>query len=223
MLYTLSVIVAPTVFWLFYHRYKDRFRPEPLVDLGLAFLLGIGAGFLAALPEVDVATPTLFHELAYMLLVGGLLEESAKMIPFLAVCRRFRSFDEPIDGIIYASLVAMGFACYENLQYRQWLTEGEMLARSIASPLTHCMWASIWGYAIGRAKIAGSGVARPALISLGIAAIAHGLYNFVLEGLSDYVRPLAAGIVLLIWIWRIRLIERLHQDDAVPPAVDSPR
>jgi RsiW-degrading membrane proteinase PrsW (M82 family) len=40
------LIVAPALFWLVYHYYKDRRKPEPVLLLGLSFLLGVAAGFV---------------------------------------------------------------------------------------------------------------------------------------------------------------------------------
>lgn len=42
-----AMSLGPALFWAAYHRYKDRYRPEPLVFLATTYLLGIGAGFLA--------------------------------------------------------------------------------------------------------------------------------------------------------------------------------
>ena len=46
MLLLATAFVAPTVFWVGYLYYKDRYRPEPLRALGVAYLLGIIAGWL---------------------------------------------------------------------------------------------------------------------------------------------------------------------------------
>ena len=50
---------------------------------------------------------------AYAVLVIGVIEELAKMIPFLLFVINFKEFDEPIDGIIYGSFIALGFAAVE--------------------------------------------------------------------------------------------------------------
>ena len=62
-------------------------------------------------------------------------EEIAKLVPFLLVIRHFPEFDEPIDGLVYAAVVAVGFASVENLLYLAYLPWTEHLARSLASPV----------------------------------------------------------------------------------------
>jgi RsiW-degrading membrane proteinase PrsW (M82 family) len=50
----------------------------------------------------------------------------------LLIVLRFRSFDEPFDGIIYASFIALCYATTENVQYLQYLTPIEAIARGFA-------------------------------------------------------------------------------------------
>lgn len=108
-------ILLPVTFWACYHYYKDRHLPEPISHLALAFGLGSGSYYLGILMYraldlvnlrydayllADTNLPGLF---AYAVLVIGLIEESVKLVPFLLVVIRFGKFDEPLDGIIYAS------------------------------------------------------------------------------------------------------------------------
>jgi len=219
----LTAIVAPAALWFLYHRYKDRFRPEPLLAIVTTYLLGIAAGFVAlraysiagwlglpdnpfALAEVD--KPAFF---AYALLFAAPLEEGFKFLPFWLVCMRFKAFDEEIDGIVYASVVGLGFASYENIIYMQFAEGLELYGRAIATPLTHAVFASIWGYACGRARHRGVPLLKPALVGLALSFAAHGVFNFLTLATHPVVRPLTAVLFLGIWIWRIRLIERLHE------------
>ena len=220
----LSVIVAPAVFWLLYHVYKDRYRPEPPIRLGIAFFLGSLAGFLcleayrlanrlgAATDPFALAERDPFGFFVYAVLAVGVVEEVAKFLPFALICLRFREFDERIDGLIYASAVGLGFAAYENLVYMQMLTGPALLGRALASPLVHAMFASIWGDAVARARFEGRSIARASVGGLALAAVVHGIYDFVVLAVPASVRPIAAAIVLAIWIWRIRLIQRLQRE-----------
>jgi hypothetical protein len=42
----------------------------------------------------------------------------------------------------------------------------------------------------------------------------HGLYDFVVLGLAPRALPIAAAIIVSIWIWRLKRIRDLH---ALPP------
>jgi RsiW-degrading membrane proteinase PrsW (M82 family) len=218
----LLALLTPTLFWAVYHYHKDRHQPEPLVNLLMLYGLGIGAGYIglhayAALELVGLrydayhlAETNRLGLFLYALGVIGIVEELVKFIPFWLVAMRLRHFDEPVDGIIYASFIALGFASYENLYFLPGLDGGEALARAFASPLVHIMFASIWGYACGRAKLQGRPLLPAALQGLGLAALLHGIYDFFAIGLSAWVHVMPPLIILGIWIWRMRLIRRLH-------------
>ena len=123
---------------------------------------------------------------------------------------RFREFDQILDGIIYASFIALGYAAIENWQYLDFLTPLEAAARGFASPVVHIVFASIWGHWIARAFLEGRSVTIAALKGFGIAAALHGLYDFaVLLGPLNAL-PLAGLMIVTIWIWRLRLMRALH-------------
>jgi RsiW-degrading membrane proteinase PrsW (M82 family) len=217
-----SVIVAPALFWLLYHRWKDRRRPEPLRAVLLTYAAGIGSGWLGlaayewthrlglSTDPHGLAQSDVVGFLAYSLLVVGPVEELVKFVPFLVIASRLRAFDEEIDGVVYASAVGLGFASFENFQYMQFLQGADLAARSIASPLTHAMFASIWGFAYGRARMRGGNLIRACTIGLVVASLLHGLYDFLALSVSPWVRPGAALIILCIWVWRLRLFHAVE-------------
>jgi len=74
------------------------------------------------------------------------------------------------------------------------------------------VFASIWGYYVGKAWLRKRGLAAATIGSLAAAAALHGLYDFVVIGVPSPGLPLAAFIVAGLWIWRLRLIRDLHED-----------
>jgi RsiW-degrading membrane proteinase PrsW (M82 family) len=216
-------IVLPIFFWAAYHYYKDRHLPEPIGHLVLAFIFGVlaagvsqslyaaleplglrfDAGYLA-----DTNTLGLF---AYALLAIGPIEELSKLLFFVLIIIRFEEFDEPLDGIIYASFVGLGYAAIENWQYLDYLTPLEALARGFASPVVHIVFASIWGYWIGRAYAAKESLLRAALIGFLLAALFHGLYDFIVLLKPYSALPCAALLIVMVWIWRLYAIRRLRR------------
>ncbi|WP_455199977.1 PrsW family intramembrane metalloprotease [Kaarinaea lacus] len=219
----LTLIIAPTFFWAAYHYYKDRHQPEPIANLLLTYGLGIAAGYLGLHAYVSLELVGLrfnAYELAennrlglffYSIFVIGVIEEVVKFIPFWLIGMRLHHFDEPIDGIIYASFVALGFATYENFYYLPHLQGTELVARAITSPLIHVMFASIWGYTCSRAQMRNRPLIPAAISGLAIAITAHGLYDFITIGLSEWLRIFPPVIILSIWIWRMRVIRRLQK------------
>ena len=133
------------------------------------------------------------------------------MLPFLLVVWRFEKFDEPLDGIIYASFIGLGYAAVENWQYLEYLTTTEAYARGFASPVIHIVFASIWGHWIAQAYLRKRSVALAALASLAIAASLHGVYDFIVILNPHNSLPLAAVLIISVWWWRLRLMRDLHE------------
>lgn len=220
-LMTLPVWV-PVVFWAIYHYHKDRHLPEPPGHLLLAFVLGMLAAGLSQLMYISLG-PLRFDAgaladsnplglLAYALLAIGPIEETAKAIPFLIVILRLEELDEPLDGIIYASFIGLGYAAVENWQYLDYLTTQEAIARGFASPVVHILFASLWGHRIVAAKLNGQRMLPVAITWLAIASLLHGVYDFLVILNPVYALPTAALMIAALWVWRLRLMRRLHLD-----------
>jgi len=214
-------VALPVLFWAWYHWHKDRRLPEPVGYLLMAFLLGaasywlgkllyIGLGLVDLRFDADLlAESNPFGLLLYALLAIGPIEEFAKLAPFLLVIRYFPAFDEPIDGIIYASFIALGFSAVENILYLQYLTTMEAIARGFAGPFVHIVFASIWGYYVGRAWLRGRGVVRSVSVALGTAAIIHGAYDFLVIARPGFALPASALLIASLWLWRMFLFRDL--------------
>ncbi|MBT8080039.1 MAG: PrsW family intramembrane metalloprotease [Gammaproteobacteria bacterium] len=214
-------ILVPVAFWAIYHYHKDRHRPEPLGNLLLCFLLGIGASFISqamyqaagiigirydAFMLADSSLAGLF---AYAVLVIGGIEETAKFIPFVVVALRLKAFDEKMDGIIYASFIALGYAAAENYSYLEFLDDRDAVLRGFASPLVHIMFSSTWGYMVGKAYLAGRPLVLLSYLAVTVSALLHGLYDFVVLAFPEAL-PVSALLILSIWLWRMRVITRLQ-------------
>ena len=215
----LSGILAPALFWIGYFTYKDRFRPEPFTRMGVSYLLGI-ASALACVHTLRLALPLLglpfdpsslmegdrLSWLLYSVGITGMTEEAFKFLPFVIIVLRFPSFDEKTDGILYACFIALGFATYENILYLPHLEGFELFGRAFASPLTHTIFASIWGYMVGLAHMRDRSRIRSAVTGLFLAGACHGLFNFLTT--SAELRILGSLLILVVWIWQIRVLER---------------
>lgn len=217
----LALIFGPAAFWIGYAYAHDRSRPEPVVLAAFSYFLGFLSGWLCLhaydllLPALDLSAdleriqglnPNFF---LYTLLVVGLTEEVFKFLPFLCAITRFSDFNEEADGIFYATACAVGFASYENLFYLPLLSGFALFGRAVASPLSHALFASFWGHWVGVARVRRQRLWPAALKGLGLAALAHGSFDFL--NLSPALRILSALLVLAAWVWRIRTVERLDR------------
>lgn len=222
-LFALAPIVVPVLFWAAYHYHKDRHLPEPVALLALTFVLGMGAAGLSALFYeglgllglredagylADTSPTALF---VYAVFAIGPIEEIAKLLPFVIIVLRFPEFDEPMDGIIYASFIGLGYATVENWQYLEYLTTVEAVARGFASPVIHILFASIWGHWIARAHLSGRKVLRTTILSVAAASLLHGLYDFIVILNPRFALPIAALMIIAIWVWRLYVLRALHK------------
>ena len=214
-----SAIVAPAFVWILYFYYKDRFSPEPWRNIGLIYLLGLVTAFACIqffrlLPYLGIPEdpsglmeahgwPFFFYSIG----ITGAVEEFFKFLPFLLVVLRLKDFDEKIDGIVYASVIALGFASYENARYLAYMEGFALFGRAIASPLTHTIFSSIWGYTVGLAHMRHRSIVGASLKGLALAALVHGLFNFFTTSFA--LRIISSLLILTIWIWRIRTMEKL--------------
>lgn len=213
----LGFVAGGALFWLMYFDLKDRLQPEPRRLLLGAFVLGgvsavaaLGLyrlGELAGLPETPGRYPG--EILRYCLGVVGPVEEGAKFLAVWAVVFRWRAFDEPIDGLIYAAAVAIGFATFENVLYLPYLEWPAQLARAAASPLTHSLFAAIWGLGLSLSRYRARsrrGRAAWQILPLVAAMAVHGLYDFAL--IAWHATFVASAIVLLLWVAMILYVRR---------------
>ncbi|MDH3953323.1 MAG: PrsW family intramembrane metalloprotease [Gammaproteobacteria bacterium] len=216
-------VLLPILFWGGYHYHKDRHLPEPVGHLALAFGLGLLSAAISRALYVALGWASLRYDalaladgntlglFAYSMLAIGPVEELAKMLVFLILVLKLPEMDEPIDGIIYASFVALGYAAVENVMYLDYLTPTEAAARGFAGPVVHILFASIWGYTIGCAHLRGESILRGLVGGFLLAAGLHGLYDFVVLQQSLNALPIAAIMIVVGWIWRLRLLRALHE------------
>lgn len=217
------LIVIPTFVWL------DRFEAEPTRLLVFAFLWGalvsaFGAAVLntGAIIAFQAVTDPDSALAVTAVVVAPVVEEALKGVLILMVWLLHRhEFDGITDGMVYAGIVAAGFAFTENIQYLgQAYAEGggAMLAgtfvmRGIMSPFAHPMFTILIGIGIGIAATttrAWLKVAAP-LAGYVLAVLAHGLWNLAaVAGGSGFIAvyflvevPIFFGFLTLI-LWARR-------------------
>ena len=150
-------VVVPTFLWV------DRMEEEPARLLWFAFLWGALISTLGALVlnELGVAFFAGVHADPLVLgavLVAPLAEEAAKGLGVLLIFwRARREFNGVADGIVYAGIVAAGFAFVENILYlgSAYLEMGTpgllglFVMRCLVSPFAHPMFTVCIGLALG--------------------------------------------------------------------------
>lgn len=191
-------VVVPSFLWL------DRYEAEPRRYLGFAF--GWGA-LVAATLSLVLNTGSLVvlrqvhsdGEALAMVAVAPVVEESFKALGVVLIwLYRRQEFDGIVDGIVYAGLVATGFAFAENVLYLgQALVEGGpealvsvFVVRCVLGPFAHPLFTCATGAAIGlvarRASVR-QRIVIP-LVGLALGIVLHAGWNVsALIGLNGYL------------------------------------
>ncbi|GGO24474.1 hypothetical protein GCM10010116_49210 [Microbispora rosea subsp. aerata] len=218
----LGFAVAPVPLLLAGVLALDRMEPEPRNNLIFAFAWGAGiavllAGVLNSLNLVYVA-----HQLGDVADARNLVatfgappvEETAKGLVLLGLLWfRRQELDGPTDGIIYASMVGLGFAMSENVSY--YLTALQengaqglaamVVLRAVLSPFAHPLFTSMIGIAVAYAAQRGGAVGVVVIVIGWIGAmLLHGLWN----GLATFGGPggLAVAYLLLMALLVVEMI-----------------
>lgn len=213
-----GMVAASALFWLVYVDLKDRAKPEPRIRLAQAFGLGalsagaaLGIFELASalgMPPVDGAD---LHTTAWICFgLIGPVEEGVKVAALVLVVFRWEEFDEPLDGFVYAAAIALGFATVENLIHLPMLPGwSERVAFALVLPLTHTLFASLWGFGLGAARLIDSSARGWTLgvLSVVLAMALHGLYDFVL--FQSEARWASALIAAVLWVFVIVAARRM--------------
>lgn len=169
LLIALLGAIVPTILYVNLIWWLDRYEREPLWLLALAFFWGaIPAVVIVLIPEV------VFDSVVGALLGKGVLfdalsssvspplfEESVKGIFLVGLLLIFWThFDDPLDGIVYGSMVGFGFAMTENLFYFLGaFDEGglgggliNIFMRAVLFGLNHAFFTSWIGLGLGWAR-----------------------------------------------------------------------
>jgi RsiW-degrading membrane proteinase PrsW (M82 family) len=203
-LFIITLGFAPGIFWVWYFYRQDKWEPEPKKLIAKVFLYGI----IISLPVLLLEAPFLFSELLLAVIAAPIIEEFFKFLTVRYSVYKNKEFSEPLDGITYASAVALGFASIENTFYLfSFLNKGVVtftvffIVRALLSVPGHALFSSMWGYTLGVAKYRPEGRrGRIVLSGLLTGIFFHSLYNFLLSGL------LIGAIGMLIFIpllWKL--------------------
>jgi RsiW-degrading membrane proteinase PrsW (M82 family) len=220
-LYLILLAVAPGATLVIFILLNDRYDREPARLLIKVFLMGM----LVTLPTIVVELlGQMFNVFAGTLgkaveafVVVGLSEEYFKRRVVMRYAYYHPAFNEKLDGIVYCSLTALGFATLENIFYvlsyypmdnTIWIT------RALVSVPVHMLLGIIMGYYLSLAKYCQHpGKCRGYMTrSLLIPALLHGAFDFVLMSEYPLLTLLFIPIVVYLWISSLIKLRRYYVD-----------
>lgn len=208
-LFLFALAFAPGIFWMGYFYNRDKYDPEPKRHIVRLFIYGILISVPIGLIESVFNPAGMFM---MVVVVAPIVEEFVKFYTVKKTAYEYRAFDEPLDGIIYAAAVALGFASIENLMYigKFYLQGSDLLPRVVVvrAVLTvpgHAVFASMWGYALGKGVVMNDEEAHRKLIWKGVLLSMgfHALFNFLLQfQLLGAIVVIGVAVVIVRWLDR---------------------
>lgn len=184
----IALALAPGIAICLFIFYKDVYNREPKLNLIVSFILGC----VAILPAIwfeqafsYTIDGTITGVAIFSYAVVGFSEETSKFLGLRFYSYRKKSFDEPLDGIVYSVMVSMGFATLENVMYVMKYAEAGQglqvgIQRMFLSVPAHASFAVVMGYFVGKAKFSSGKSFILMLTGLLIAIFFHGTYDFFL-------------------------------------------
>ena len=210
----LAFAILPAFVYLTIANWLDRYEPEPWWMIVGAFLWGASVAVTISGIVNVLGSQLVSHELgaaagdAYGASISApFIEETTKGAALLAVFLwRRNELNGLLDGIVYASMVGLGFAMTENVQYYgEALQEGvgvfgqTFVLRGIVLPFLHPLFTSMTGIGLVLALRARSRRMRilAPVLGLGCAILLHSAWN---------TNPVIFGPLLILPVFVLMLI-----------------
>ncbi|NLR63594.1 PrsW family intramembrane metalloprotease [Chitinophaga varians] len=233
----LALAVAPGLAICLLMFIVDKYDPEPVGLLLKSFLLGMACVVmpllfqaLASMYGFRETNTSLFDTAFFAYGIVGLSEEFAKFLVLRFYAYPKKAFNEPLDGIVYAVMIGMGFATLENIAYVSQFGFGTGVARMFLSVPAHATFAILMGYYVGLAKFIPDQRNTLLLKGLLIAVFFHGSFDFFLFS-GNSILALGAAVFTLVIAARLsyratrkdmmlskKLFHRHFDKDAIGPS-----
>ena len=222
-MFTILLTFLPSLIILFIIVKSDKFE-EPVKLIVEAFLLGclicFPAGLLNNLLIWSTDEPESFSFLA------GLTEESLKFLALLIFIRPKSEFNEPMDAVVYGTLISLGFATFENYEYVYVYFDNIppmqiAILRALTAIPIHASCGIIMGFFLGMHVFRNTNSAIFKAILYPI--FFHGMYNYLVgENLLLFI---LFFIFTLVYTYRLHrevsLVQRKKQKEDEPKLKSS--
>ena len=185
----------PAFIWL------DRLEPEPRAMRWNAFLWGGGISVLVA-SVANEFTDASFGTTAALVISAPVAEEIMKSLGILGAAKR-NQIDSPLDGVVYAGSVGLGFAMDDDLGL-------VFVMRGLFSPFAHPFFTLWVGLAIGTAVKKGRSRRFAAMRGLLLAMALHSSWNA--SGVNGFFAFLLLGHIVFFVIV-VRRLRRMRREE----------
>jgi protease PrsW len=210
-------------FWIYR---KDKYEKEPRHLLLACFIWGCVSTIPAVIGQMYFKhlenENSLVQTFIFSFFIIALTEELAKFLFLRFYAYPKDAFNEPIDGIVYAVMIGMGFATLENVLYTfssgngGW---GTAFGRALTAVPAHGVFAVVMGAYIGLAKFVPEKRNIYMLQGILLAVFFHGLYDFFLLQKTYKGLMVLSLLALSVGITLSRKLVRMSQD--MSPFIDG--
>ena len=186
--------VVPVPVYVALALWVDRFEPEPPWTLAQTFAWGATVAVLVSVimnTAAQAVAADYVGERAAALISGvvsaPLVEELSKGLALLFLYLELKDeFDDVVDGVVYATMVGLGFAMVENIQYYgAAIDEGGRASlvtfgiRGMMAPFAHPLFTAMFGMGLGftRERMRSARKYWAPLAGLVAAVVLHALWN----------------------------------------------
>jgi protease PrsW len=222
VLLTLAILPGLLICWAVYR--ADKYEPEPFGPLALCF--GLGAAITMPVILLEQQLIPMVGEIerdpvvTFLMAFGAIapVEEIVKWLALIFGAFVWRFFNEPFDGIVYAVMIAMGFATVENLCYIDLYGQETALLRAFTAVPAHLVFAIPIGYYAGLAKFHPTERNHLLLRGLLVSILLHGTYDFlVLQNWTKWLSSIGAlSIYLCLYYFGALMREHLENSPFRP-------
>ena len=198
----LTLAILPSLIWLFFYLKEDP-HPEPRLWIFIIFIMGVALAPIVIFLEMAL---NMWGNSALIFIIAPLVEEVAKYGVVHLSLNKNPVLDEPVDGMIYVIVAALGFAAIENVfAIFSFIPVGSsgylnatlnfMSMRFISAVALHGLASGITGYYFARFYFIEK---NPILISKGLflAFFLHSIYNFLIMRNEGSYYLILIGFVL---------------------------
>lgn len=192
--------IAPSIILIYYFFTSDKYREPISTIIKITFY-----GVLLCFPAIygnQFASSLVGWETAVFTGVP-IVEEGLKFFIFYKFVCNSKEYDEPMDAIVYAVCISLGFATLENITYVYNSGASAAMYVAILRGLTAVPAHALFGLTMGLMFINYSFIKKSnhnLLMCFIYPALMHGVYNFLGVHTNVFI-----VIIILIITWRIQL------------------
>ena len=214
----LCIVIIFTFLTIVFYYTRDKYEPEPISRIVVAFIYGIISVIPAIVISVLVSSLIPSNTVLFSILIAPVIEEFCKGY-FVVLLSKDNTFDGPLDGFVYGAMVGSGFAAVENILYGisavlQYTNNSGVeltFIRSMTLIIGHPFYTGIMGAGVGAYKV---GLQRSPYNEIWVSMMFHAFWNGVasLSTTGTFFLGLLVVIIASIYKMRVELRKAIALD-----------